>query len=75
MKSKSLTILEELKSNWVFITFAVFVIIWYADTNSRLNNVEALSQENKTTLEQVIELKTDIAVIKTDISYIKEKIR
>lgn len=69
------TAIEELKGNWVLIAFVGAMIIWYANVSLRLNNVEAQAEENKTTLGVVLEMRTDLAVMKNDIGYIKDRIK
>lgn len=67
--------IEDIKNNWVLIAFIGAIIIWYADTNNRLTTVEADVNEVQSILEVINDIKTDIAVMKTDIVYIKDKVR
>lgn len=73
------TVIEEVKSNWTLIAFMCAMVIWYANTNSRLNNVEAEQIEQKTAIEQITDsynsIKTDLSSIKTDIGWIKNNIK
>lgn len=68
-------ILEQLKNAWFILVFIGAVLIWYANTNARLTAVEAKQQADEVTLSQVGELQIDIAVIKTNVEYIKEKVK
>ena len=66
--------LKQLKDIWFVLVFLFAVVIWYSNTNSRLKAIEEVNAEQESTLEIISNMKTDIAVIKTDISYIKEKV-
>jgi len=68
------TVIEDIKNNWTLIAFMCAMVIWYANTNSRLKAIEEVNAEQESTLEIISNMKTDIAVMKTDISYIKEKV-
>lgn len=56
--------MEEVRKNWMIITFMAAMILWYGNTNSRLNAVEAQQIEQATVSEKVDALITDVAVIK-----------
>jgi hypothetical protein len=66
---------EDIKNNWVLLAFVCAIIIWYANTNSRLSTVEAEVSEVESTLQTINDIKTDIAVMKTDIGYIKGRVK
>ena len=66
--------LKQLKDIWFVLVFLFAVVIWYANTNNRLKAIEEVNAEQESTLEIISNMKTDIAVMKTDISYIKEKV-
>lgn len=63
------------REGWVILAFLSGLIIWYANVNSRLTTVEARVEEQKLQIVQLSELRTDIAVIKTDVAYIKQQLK
>lgn len=67
--------LENIKSYWVLIAFITSLVLWYGSVNHRLNQVEAKYDELKVVIQSVNKLTTDIAVIKNDVSYIKERVK
>ena len=68
-------IIKQLNTVWFILGFIVVVTIWYANVNSRLNAIETKQQEDESALVQLMTLKTDVAVIKADVSWIKERLR
>jgi hypothetical protein len=69
------TILEQIKSNWVLITTIALFISTTAINTYRLSAVEVKAENNESAIEHLKEIKIDIAVIKSDIQTIKEKLR
>lgn len=67
--------IENIKSYWVLIAFITSLVLWYGSVNYRLNQVEAKYDELKVVIQSVNKLTTDIAVIKNDVSYIKERVK
>lgn len=65
---------KQLKDKWFLIVFLAGLILWYGSTNSRLNAVEAKVADQQNTIEQIADIKVDIAVIKTNVSYIKTQL-
>ena len=72
------TVIEEVKNNWTLIAFMCAMVIWYANTNSRLQTVEIAQAENKSVIDTITDSYTDIqkdlSSIKTDINWIKTKL-
>lgn len=66
---------KQLKENWFIYAFIAGLILWYGNINNRVDAVEAKQAEQQTTIEKIDQLLIDMAVIKTDISYIKEKVK
>lgn len=64
----------KLKDNWIFIIFFANLIVWYANIGSRLTAVEAKVLEQQTTLEKIDQLQIDVAVIKTNVDFIKKSV-
>jgi len=67
--------LKDIKNNWLILAFVFASIVWYANTNNRIKNVEAQVQENKTVLQVVYKIQIDLATMKADISYIKANMK
>lgn len=67
--------LKIIKDNWMIIVLICTTIIWYANTNSRLNALEKGQAQQQITLAKVDTLVTDVAVINTNVAFIKEKIK
>ncbi len=67
-------ILKTLRENWPILTFLVAMVVWYANTNSRITAVEAKVDENTTVIVQIADMKTDIEVIKANVTFIKERL-
>lgn len=67
--------LDDLRKNWMILVSVVALIIGWTTFESRLNSVEVLAQENKTTLEIVRSIQIDIAVMKKDIEFIKGQVK
>ena len=67
--------LEQLKSGWFIILAIVGLIIWYANVSMRLTSLEAKAQEQETALVQLMQIKTDVAVIKAQVDYLYKNLR
>lgn len=67
--------MEKIKDNWFFIVFIFSVIVWYANTTSRLGVVEAKITEQQTYLSKLEQITTDVAVMKANVEFIKERIK
>lgn len=57
------------------VIFIGSLVIGWTTMSLRLTAVEALAQENKTTLEIIRGMEIDLAVIKADLNYIKIKVQ
>jgi len=68
-------IITQIKNQWFLLAFLVGMIIWYANTNSRITAVEAKVIEQSSLVEQIATLKTDVAVIKANVEFIKQQVR
>ena len=69
------TFFSSLKSNWFLVIFIGSLIIGWTTFSVRLGAVEALAQDNKTTLDIVQDIKLDIARIQKDVEFIKEQVQ
>ena len=79
-------LLKQLQSFWTIVSFIatglVFVILFWANTNSRLNAIETQQSGQDTKIEEIYALKLDVAVIKNDVatmkgdvSFIRDKVK
>lgn len=50
------------------------LVVWYANVNTRLDTVEAKQKDQQVTLDKIDQLSIDMAVVKNDVSYIKQTI-
>ena len=68
-------ILKEIKTNWLIIGFFITIVLWYGDVNA----TKAMARENRAIIEVMQEslsqIKTDTAVIKSEVSFIKQRVR
>lgn len=74
--------LEKISKGWFLIIFLVSMILWYADTNNKIQVVLAKQSEQQAQIDKIIEvlestnqLKIDVAVIKNDVATIKAEIK
>lgn len=67
--------IAKIKENWFFILFVGSIVIWYSQTNFRLNQVEARQDEQDLVTSQISEIITDVAVIKANVEFIKQEIQ
>lgn len=68
-------VVSQIKDQWVILAFITSMIIWYANTNSRLTSVEADVVKQETIMEQISRLNTDVAVIKANVEFIKQQVK
>lgn len=68
-------IILKIKDSFIIIAFITSMIIWYANTNSRLNAVEAKVVEQQSIASQISQLNIDMAVVKANVAFIKERVR
>lgn len=68
-------LVNNIRKNWILIIFIGSLIVGWTTFNFRLTALEAQSEEDIITRQDITIIKTDLAVIKNDISYIKEKLR
>lgn len=66
--------LVKLRENWILLAFFTMLVLWYGNTNSRLNSVEAQQVTQETTEQKVDTLVIDVAVIKTQTKDANKKI-
>jgi len=68
-------ILKEIKTNWLIIGFFITIVLWYGDVNA----TKTLANENRAIIEVMQEslsqIKTDTAVIKSEVSFIKQRVK
>lgn len=67
--------LKQLKESWFIIVFLISIVIWYADTSSRLTKVEADTTDLSSKIEVIYSMQSDINVIRANVEWIKEKIK
>jgi len=68
-------LLKDIKENWILVVFIAGLIVGWTTFSNRLDTVEVLAKENKSTLQKIEEIRVDIAVMKNDIAIIKNNIR
>lgn len=64
-------LLTQIKDKWFIIVFIGGLILWYGDTNARLNAVEAKQDEQVNIIADITQLKIDVAVVKDNVLDIK----
>jgi hypothetical protein len=67
--------LDQLRNNWVIILFLGTVVMSWTMFSSRLTQAEEDIKDLKTLAQQLNQQATDIAVIKTDVGYIKTRLK
>lgn len=67
--------LKQFRENWLLLAFVGGVIIWYSNVNARLTQAEADIADLKLIVGEIYKIQTNIAVIQTDVQYIKQKIK
>lgn len=68
-------ILKQLKDVWFVLVFVASMIMWYTNTNNRLNDVEASQLKQETINQQIIELTTKVEVINANVEFIKSRVK
>lgn len=67
--------LKQLKEIWFLLVFFAAMVMFYANTNSRLTDVEAAQQKQETINQQIIDLNTKVEVISANVDFIKERVK
>jgi hypothetical protein len=70
-----MTLVDDIRNNWAILVFICAMIIWYANTNARLNSVEAEQEDYSTIFEKINQMAIDMAVVKNDVSIIKTNLQ
>jgi hypothetical protein len=68
-------LLTQIKDKWFVVVFIASMILWYANTNARLNAVEAKQAEQISIVADITQLKIDMAVVKENVLIIKDAIK
>lgn len=68
-------ITNQIQDYWIILAFIASMIIWWANVNNRITSVEGKVVEQVSVNEQIAELKTDVAVIKANVEFIKQQVR
>lgn len=68
-------LIKQIKESWFVFIFVGSMIIWYANTNSRISAVEAKQEEQETLLESFTELKIKVSVIDANVEFIKNRVK
>lgn len=68
-------ILKQLRENWVIIVFIGMLIISWTNQNSRLVNAEKRLDSDDLLLQQINQININVAVMQTDIHFIKQVIK
>lgn len=69
------SLLQQLKEFWFILVLLAGIIMWYANTNNRLNILEASQANQETINQQIIDLRTRVEVISTNVEFIKDKVK
>lgn len=68
------TSVENIKNNWVLLSFLCGIILWYGSVNARLTAVEAQQVQQATVEDKVNTLVTAVEVIKAQTKESDKKI-
>ena len=68
------TFIKKLGEAWYLVVAIIALSMWCATQQARITTVEAKVQDQQTTLDKINQLVVDMAVVKTDVSYIKEQL-
>lgn len=66
---------KQLRDNWVILVFIVGLIVTWTTFNTRLTQAETDIRDLKELSQQLNQQALDIAVIKTDVGYIKGRVQ
>ena len=67
--------IHTIKDSWVIIAFLCAMVLWYGTVNSRISALEAKAQEQNDALVQLMQIKTDIEVVKAKVDFIYNKVK
>lgn len=67
--------IETIQEVWFIIIFIGGLILWYGSVTNQLKQIEAKDNEQDLILQQLMSMKTDVAVIKTNVEFLKERIK
>jgi len=68
-------LIRQIKDSWIILVFVAGIIVWYANTNSRISAVEAKQEEQEAILQSVTELKIKVSVIDANVEFIKNRVK
>ena len=66
---------EQLRKNWVILLFMGSVIMSWTMFSSDLAQAQSEINELKTALDKINQISLDVAVIKNDLTYIKQELK
>lgn len=73
----SQTVIDQVKSVWFILAFLVGMVVWYANTNTRITTLENTQQailiENRDAEILLNEIKSQLVGIETTLEFIKNK--
>lgn len=67
-------VFAQIKDKWFIIMFIASMILWYGNTNNRLNTVEAAQEEQEDIADDIVSLKIDMAVVKSSVLNIEKNL-
>lgn len=67
--------MEQLRKNWVIIIFIGSLISTWTFFSSRLTQAESEIDQLSQVVAQINQINIDLAIIRTDVGYIKDKIK
>lgn len=67
-------LVTQIKDKWFIVVFIAGMILWYGNTNSRLNTIEAQQKDQIDIVEDITQLKIDMAVVKDNVLDIKKAV-
>lgn len=65
----------KLKDNWFIIVFSASMIVWYANTTTRLEALETKVEDQRTINDKINQINIDVAVIKANVEFIKNRLK
>lgn len=66
---------SKLRENWFIIVFTTSMIVWYANTTTRLDALELKVNDQEIVEKQITQMQIDLAVIKANVEFIKKEIQ